>query len=216
MTDSEEEEKVERIRKPRTPAQQEAVKRMLEGRKKWAEEKRKAKEEEKLLKKEAKKKIKEQVSSLDALTKEELAELSQKAIGQKPLKEKIELEIPKDFVKEEIMEEPSTAVHPSPILKPTRAQQRKPRKPKKRVVINNYYEEESESSSEEEVVNNYYSKKKKKKIAKKTARRPTRPPTPIESSSSEEESDIEISGIQPQSYTYQNTPFNPMGDIIFR
>ena len=112
------EKSIQRPKKPRSQAQIDATKKMLEGRKKWAEKKQKEKEETKQLKKEAKKKIKEKVieeqSILDGLSKEELEDLSKKATGQIPLEEQIE----------EVKLE--TTPPPSPV-KQTRAQQRKPR-----------------------------------------------------------------------------------------
>ena len=84
MSDSEE-EKVERVKKPRTPAQQEAVKRMLEGRKKALalkkEEKEKIKQSKKELKKTIKKKVIEETSMLNGLSPEQLEKLRQRAIA---------------------------------------------------------------------------------------------------------------------------------------
>ena len=69
---------------------------------------------------------------------------------------------------------------------------------------------------QKEIVNNYYTKRKpKRKNVKRMARRPTKPPSPVESESSEEEYEEDISVEQPQTYSNQKRPFNPMGDIIF-
>jgi hypothetical protein len=211
MSDSEE-EKVERVKKPRTPAQQEAVKRMLEGRKKSIELKKKEKENEKankkLLKKQIKEKVIEETNMLNNLSPVEINELRKKAV-------ETPNNISMDIVEEPVVPEPAIAEQKPSNFVPSR---RKQTKPKKRVIVNNYYEEEGSSSSEEEIVNNYYTKKKRKKVAKKVARRPcSPPPPPLESSSSEEEHSIDIAEEPLEIYSnLTNDPFNPYGDIIFR
>tara|TARA_R110000851_G_scaffold118914_3_gene246478 strand:- start:3218 stop:3826 length:609 start_codon:yes stop_codon:yes gene_type:complete len=202
MSDSDE-EKVERVKKPRTPAQMAAVEKMLEGRRKALalrkEEKEKEKEDKKILKKQIKKKVIEETNMLNKLSPSELEDLRQNALG------KIDKVVNTHL--EEVKEEELSIKEDPDYEPPTPKHRRKQNTPKKKVVVNNYYDVES-SSEEEEEVNNYYKKKKKKmSVIKKTARRPTKE---IESSSSEEESDIETE------YNSQSAPFNPMGDIIFR
>tara|TARA_R110000787_G_scaffold175689_1_gene288074 strand:+ start:7679 stop:8311 length:633 start_codon:yes stop_codon:yes gene_type:complete len=210
MSDSDE-EKVERVKKPRTPAQMAAVEKMLEGRRKALalrkEEKEKEKEDKKMLKKQIKKKVIEETNMLNKLSPSELEDLRQNALG------KIDKVVNTHL--EEVKEEEIKIKEDPDYDPPTPKHRRKQNTPKKKVVVNNYYDVES-SSEEEEEVNNYYKKKKKKmsvKKLKKTARRPTKE---IESSSSEEESDIETEELQPPPYNSQSVPFNPMGDIIFR
>lgn len=184
MSDSEE-EKVERVKKPRTEAQKAAVVKMIEARKASIEAKKKQKEEAKEQKKVMKKQIKEKViketNMLNELSPEQLEDMKKKAIGETPL----------TMVYEEM--EPAPSPSPSPKPKVVR------RQPKKKVIVNNYYEEES--SDEEEIVNNYYKKKKKKKKAV------------VVPSSSSEESEEEYAVEQP--LPYKDVQFNPMDDIVF-
>jgi len=184
MSDSEE-EKVERVKKPRTEAQKAAVVKMIEARKASIEAKKKQKEEAKEQKKVMKKQIKEKViketNMLNELSPEQIEDMKKKAIGETPL----------TMVYEEMEPAPQT---PSP--KPKAVSQR--RQPKKKVIVNNYYEEES--SDEEEIVNNYYKKKKKKKKAV------------VVPSSSSEESEEEDYDPPTQ---YKDVQFNPMDDIVF-
>jgi hypothetical protein len=217
MSDSEE-EVVQRVKKPRTPAQIAAVEKMIEGRRKSLALKKEQKEKEKLAKKEAKKAIKEKIiketSTLNDLSVEQLQMLKEKAVSS-PQGDNLRVEEPN--IKAEVSDSVSdNDSEPVEKVKPSRAQQRKPRKPKKKVVINNYYDEESSESEEEEIVNNYYTKRKpKRKNVKRMARRPTKPPSPVESESSEEEYEEDKSVEQPQTYSNPNLPFNPMRDIIF-
>lgn len=212
MSDSEE-EILQRVKKPRTPAQLEATRKMVEARKANIELKKKQKEEDKQKKKEmkkvVKKKVEKEMSVLDTLSEEEINNLKLMAIGEEKPSMTIE-----EIIKRDNDDTHGEYVAPEPAPEPKPIRQRKQTKPKKKVVVNNYYEE-IESSSEEEIVNNYYKKKKNPSIKKikKSARRPT---TPIESSSSEEESDIGEEETQPLTYSNQTpVPFNPMGDIIF-
>jgi len=227
MSDSEE-EVVQRVKKPRTPAQIAAVEKMIEGRRKSLALKKEQKEKEKLAKKEAKKAIKEKIiketSTLNDLSVEQLQMLKEKAVSS-PQGDNLRVEEPNIKAEVSSSRDDNLRVSDSvsdndsePVekVKPSRAQQRKPRKPKKKVVINNYYDEESSESEEEEIVNNYYTKRKpKRKNVKRMARRPTKPPSPVESESSEEEYEEDKSVEQPQTYSNPNLPFNPMRDIIF-
>jgi hypothetical protein len=170
---------IQRAKKPRTQKQQDAVKKMLEGRKKWANNKQL--ENKKVKKDKLEKKI------------EKLNIVNDDKIIKKELEEEYENEnnninpslngFGEDY-DEEIIE-----VH-KPIIKP------KPRKKKvKKIIINNHYEEPiSDDEDEEELItNNYYKKKPRKKAVQF-----------IESSSEDDEPNIDLTDF----YNYQEPPMN--------
>lgn len=129
---------LQRPKKPRTEAQKKAVEKMLEGRKKWAENKQKEKKQTKA------DKLKKQLKELETPAQD----------PEPPAPPEPEITAPP-------VQELSSEEEVEVIEKKVKVPKKKPKKKKKKVIVNNYYEE-SESSDEEQITNNYYKSKKKK------------------------------------------------------
>lgn len=160
------EKSIQRPKKPRSQAQIEATKKMLEGRKKWAENKGKENKAKKVAK------LKEKIAKIDPQEViDDIEEEAKEVLSSNPT-----IDEPMEQVEEKVIEAPK------PILK----QKAKPKKKKVKQVVNNYHypQEESDEDEEEIITNNYYIPPKKKTKKKKVVKKP---PTPPSSEEEEEE-----------------------------
>lgn len=191
MADNEEKPTIQRIKKPRTQKQIDATKKMLEGRKKWAENKGKENKAKKV------NKLKEKIAKIDpdALSQSQFQTETLEGDVGLPVEVELEDDTSVDAIEgnisvsmEDMESEENAKIDPDgeatitcdvPKSTPKRGNASKstpkglvrqnavqPKK-KKKTIVNNYHYEMDESSSDEEIVNNYYMPKAKKKSKSK-------------------------------------------------
>ena len=192
----EQDKSIQRVKKPRTQAQIDATKKMLEGRKKWAENKGKENKAKKVAK------LKEKIAKIDPTENEEVIEgcdlsnsptlstqnvleenLSSDSVIYNPPQQNAVNDIEDIGTPPNVLED-NTQVSVSNTKSKSIPKSRK----KKKTIVNNYHYTASieEESSDEEIINNHYIPPKKTKSKKKPTKKRVKIVAP-ESESSEEE-----------------------------
>ena len=166
---------IQRPKKPRSQAQIDATKKMLEGRKEWATNKGKENKAKKVAK------LKAKIAKIDPTDEVEDVEVSDLSV---PLEEPTT----NNLLSEEVICDPPL---PNEVddIEDTKGNvsKSKPKGKKKKTIVNNYHYTAEEDSSDEEVINNHYIPPKKTKKKPKRRVKIIEP----ESESSEEEEEYE-------------------------